>query len=129
MYYKCVVLLFFINYLRLHYLRLTSYFTHTYLILYSYLPHTLLILTSYLPKTYIRPVLTSLLTAIFIILSTWLYNYLLLIIITGDLNLMLVRITRRAFSKSEVAHYYSDLCGMHNLCTYQVSCFFQSMDK
>ena len=25
--------------------------------------------------TYIRPVLTSLLTAIFIIFSTWLYNY------------------------------------------------------
>ena len=47
MYYKCVVLLFFINYLRL---------------------------TSYLPKTYIRPSFTSLLTAIFIILSTWLYN-------------------------------------------------------
>ena len=32
------------------------------------------ILYSYLPKTYIRPVLMSLLTAIFIILSTWLYN-------------------------------------------------------
>ena len=47
MYLKCVVLLFFINYLRL---------------------------SSYLPKTYIRPVLTSLLTAIFIIFSTWLYD-------------------------------------------------------
>ena len=33
-----------------------------------------LLITSYLPKTYIRPVLTSLLTTFFIILRTWLYN-------------------------------------------------------
>ena len=85
MYYKCVVLLFFINYLRLNYLRLTSYINHTLLILTSYINHTLLILTSYLPKTYIRPVLTSLLTAIFIILSTWLYLVLgCIIIITSS---------------------------------------------
>ena len=51
MHLECVVSLFFINYLILNYLILNYLFPF---------------------ETYIRPFLTSLLTAIFIILSTWL---------------------------------------------------------
>ena len=48
------------------------YCTHKLLLTIQQCPLQCLLLLLLLPKTYIRPVLTSLLTAIFIILSTWL---------------------------------------------------------
>ena len=44
----------------------------------------LLFFINYLPKTYIRPVLTSLLTAFCIILSTWLIIIIIIIITSND---------------------------------------------